>query len=143
MFKKKKLNIFKRIFINQVVIFILGLIIISAVSFPLVKNFNKQHEINKEIKNLEEQVSLLEGKNIELNEILSYFESDQFVDEQARLNLNYKKEGETVVVIKDKNKIINNIDNNNLSLYQDGGLNKKIPAVRISNADRWWLYFFN
>ena len=66
----------------------------------MAKNVIKQYRINKEIKSFKNEISSLGNKNNELKNFVSYLESDQFAEEQARLKLNLKKPGEELTVIK-------------------------------------------
>ncbi len=147
MFSNKRKSLINKTLFNQVTLAILGLMILTAISYPLAKNISKQKELNKEIEELEQEITDLESKNLELTGLIEYIESDQFVQEQARLNLNYKKEGEKVVVIKDKVEEINNkekVDNsNNKTIYNIRGLGKIEAEKEINNPVRWWRYFLN
>ncbi len=147
MFSNKRKNLINRIFFNQATLAILGLMILIAISYPLAKNISKQYNINKEVKELGQEIAELEEKNLELANLIEYIESDQFIQEQARLNLNYKKEGEEVAVIKDKEEGDNaeeKIDNSiNKSIYNIRGLGKIKAEKEINNPVKWWKYFFN
>lgn len=141
MYNNKKGTKFKKIFSNQVFITLLGMIIIVLISIPLAKNISKQYKINNEIKLLQEEISNLKGKNTNLKNLISFLESDQFVDEEARKNLNFKKEGEEVVVIKDKilDKTGTNDElNSNYQINQP----KEKKTKRLSNPEKWLKYFF-
>jgi hypothetical protein len=62
--------------------------------------------------------------------MIKYLNSEQSVEAQARLNLNLKKPGETVVVIeKEENKL------------SQEEVNSKHQAPE-SNLLKWWQYFF-
>ena len=145
MFKQKRKNFINRILFNQITLSVFGLLIIIAISYPLAKNVSKQYEINKEIKELEKEITDMESKNLELKNFISYIESDQFAQEQARLNLNYKKEGEEVVVIKNKDEEINSEKTSqpDKTIYSIRGLDKEEDKKRINNPVRWRRYFFN
>ena len=64
-------------------------------------------------------------------------QTDQYAEEQARVNLNYRKEGEAVAVIKDERIGLNFA----LADYA----NSKHPSqnTRLGNPQRWWQYFFS
>ena len=65
-----------------------------------------------------------------LEEMIKYLNSEQSVEAQARLNLNLKKPGETVVVIeKEENKLS----------QEEVNLKHQAPE---SNLLKWWQYFF-
>jgi len=131
MFKKKE-NFFHKIIFNNIFLSIIGLIVIVAISIPLAKNVSKQYEINNEVQNLKNEISDIEKKNSSLKDMLIYLQSDQFAEEQARINLNYKKAGESLYVITDKNK------NENIKLSLKLNKNKK-----INNPIKWLNHFFN
>jgi len=139
MYKHRKKEIINNVLFRQSTLSLLGLVIFVAISVPLVKNINKQYKINTEISELEKEIDDFENKNIELNNTFKYLESDQFASEQARINLNYKKEGEEVVVIKSLDDQIA-IESNNT--YSVQGLNNKEENQKTSNATLWWRYFF-
>jgi len=129
-------NILNKIIFSPITLSVVGLAIIVAISIPLARNISKQYEINKEVKDLENEINDLESKNNKLNGLIEYLESEEFVDEKARLNLNYKKEGEEVVVIKEKEI---SSDNNIGGFFSGASENDK----NISNPKKWWNYFFN
>ena len=131
MFKKKE-NFFHKIIFNNIFLSIIGLIVIVAISIPLAKNVSKQYEINNEIQNLKNEISDIEKKNSSLKDIIVYLESDQFAEEQARINLNYKKVGESLYVITDENK------SENIKLSLELNKNKK-----TNNPIKWLNHFFN
>lgn len=141
MFNRKKESKFKKIFSNQVTITLLGLVIIVLISIPLAKNISKQYKINNEIKLLQEEISNLEGKNTNLKNLITFLESDQFVDEEARKNLNFKKEGEEVVVIKDE--LLGATESTD-ELNSKYIINqpKEEKKRRLSNPEKWLKYFF-
>ena len=127
---------------NQIVLSILGVLIVVAISMPLAKNLSKQYKVNKEITQLSQEINDLDGKNEELKNLIDYLETDQFTDQQARLNLNYKKNGENVLVIKSKDDNYSSDDLNNSikSLYKINNT-KEVKNKEVSNPLRWWNYF--
>lgn len=136
--KKSRIKIF---FSNQILVSALGLAIIVAISIPLAKNISKQYEINDEIDLLQEQIGDLDGKNANLKNLITFLESDQFIDEEARKNLNFKKAGEEVVVIKSE--VLNTLENKDEinSIYM---INQpKIAGEQMAaNPKKWLRYFF-
>ncbi len=93
----------KYIISGEIILFVVLLAVLAYVTLPLISNIRKQGIINKEIKDLENEIVDLDKKNSDLNKMLKYLESDQFVFDQARANLNYKKKDEKVVIIHDDN----------------------------------------
>jgi len=134
-FQKK--NIIKLAFSKQTTLTVIGLLIIVFISIPLAKNVSKQYKVNKEIDSLKNEIGDLGNKNSQLKSLISYMQSDQFVDEKARLNLNYKQPGENVVVIKneDKKEITSQ-----MSGAADPGAND-LNLKSNNNFQKWLKYF--
>lgn len=141
---KRKTNNLKNIFFNRIFLSILGLLVLTAISIPLARNASKQYTINNEIKELEKEISSLKGKNQDLNNIISYLESDEFAEEQARINLNYKNKDEEMVIIKKSDEKINGRSEPGSKNYDSLNFNavKLGQGPRINNLGRWWNYFF-
>ncbi|MFH1744936.1 MAG: septum formation initiator family protein [bacterium] len=125
-----------KLFMKQASVAIVCLVIAVAIGAPLVKKVNKQRAVNKEIRELEEEIKELEGKNSELKTFLEYLDSDQYIDEQARLNLNYKKTGEEVAVITGLENAENSLKNSNTKAEDSEAKGS------ISNPQKWFKHFF-
>jgi len=132
-----------RIFFNQKFLTLVGLAVVVLVGWPFTKNAIKQYKINKEINDFKQEIAALQNKGVALKDFVSSLESDQFVEEYARLNLNLKKPGEEKTVIK--------IDDNGLSqasssigdqIFDIPGKAKAVPDSEISNPQKWFNYFF-
>ena len=136
--RKEQTDKIKKI-LNSVLFSVLALILIFIVSVPLAKNLSKKYKIDNEIKELENEKENLEGKNLELDNLVKYLESDQFVEEQARMNMNYKKQGESVVIIKKDEDTQEN--QNNKNIYSIPESNKMIKS-KNKNIQKWIDYFF-
>ncbi|MEA1962823.1 MAG: septum formation initiator family protein [Patescibacteria group bacterium] len=143
MYQKIKKNLFKRIVFHKATISLVGFLVIIFISIPLAKNVNKNYNINKEVVKLEEEINRLKNKNSELGNMIDYLKSDQFIDEQAKLNLNYKKAGEELVVIKNKDEQAIKTSTEAKNIYNIQGFNKQIIEKKITNPKRWGYYFFN
>jgi cell division protein FtsB len=140
-FTKKKKSRIRSLFSNQILISFLGLAIIIAISMPLAKNISKQYEINSEIGMLQNQISELDGKNANLKNLIGFLESDQFIDEEARKSLNFKKAGEEVVVIKGDATDVQNKDKQPNSVYMINQA-KEDAKDMDTNPGKWLKYFF-
>ena len=85
-----------------------------------------RHEINQEIEKLEQQLANVEGKTSEMEKLISYLNTDEYIEKQARLKLNLSKPGEKQVNITGEPEL--SID----FLDQDN----------TPNPIRWFNYFF-
>ena len=75
------------------------------------------------------QAEKMAEKNAELRDLKEYYESEEFIEEQARNKLNLSKEGEAVVILPP------NVEE--LVGWEEP---QKIPE--IPNWKRWWNLFF-
>ncbi|MDO8668029.1 MAG: septum formation initiator family protein [bacterium] len=144
MIKKGKSNNFEKIFFNQKFLALIGLIVIILISFPFAKNSIKQYKINKEISDFKKEISALQSKNADLKNFVSYLESDQFAEEQARLNLNLKKPGEEKTVIKPavgEAKVLASSTEGD-QIFNIPGRKKAEPQPEVPNPKKWLNYFF-
>lgn len=144
MVNRVKKNIFQKIFFNQKFLSLVGLMVIILISFPLAKNAIKQRRINQEISDFKKEIATLQNKSVDLKKFVSYLESDQFAEEQARLNLNLKKSGEELTVIKPAIsgvKILASTTEGN-SIFNIPGYNKEETQKELSNPRKWFNYFF-
>jgi len=123
---------------NTFLITFLAMSIIVYISLPLIKNLRQNYKVNKEIKDLEKEISDYNEKNNKLKNMIDYLKSDQFTEEQARLNLGLKKRGEDTTIIKDLPE-----DNQKLKseIFNIPGLEKETIIVE-NNLNRWVNYFF-
>jgi len=136
---KRKDTFLFRIIYHRVTITVIGLVILIFISLPLAGNISKQYKINQEIGELETEISRLQSKNTELKKLMDYLESDDFVEEQARLNLSYKKADESVVVVKPNEEGTSQLAGS----AGDGRVAGSNPArPGKNNAVNWWHYFF-
>ena len=160
----KRKNTLARILFNPKVLAFLGLAVIVLISFPIAKNASQRHNINKEVRELEEEIKLIGEKNTNLQKLINYLSSDQYVEEHARLNFGLKKQGEQAVVVDTlggssapvggvNEGHSQNAENANLANDKDGvkltksiynipGLDKVQPKKPVSNPEKWWKYFF-
>ncbi|MFH0956159.1 MAG: septum formation initiator family protein [Candidatus Falkowbacteria bacterium] len=142
MMNRRKNNYFKKIFFNQKFLTLLGLAVIILISFPFTKNTLKQYRINKEISELKEEIFDLQNKNVDLKNFVSYLESDQFAEEQARLNLGLKKPGEQLTVIKMAAGDTSASTSSGATMFNIPGYEKVRPEAEKSNPRKWLNYFF-
>jgi len=123
-------NFFYRLFSSQRFLAIVGLVFLLLIVFPLAKTYTQRRLVEQEIEGVKKEINEFEKSNKELKEMIVYLESDQSLEEQARLNLNLKKPGEKVIVI-DHSKVTTSTDD----------INKTTSSE--NNFSKWWHYFFD
>ena len=119
-----------RLVSSQRFLAIIGLVFLLAVVFPLLKTYNQRRLVEQEIADIQNQIQEFENQNQQLSELLAYLQSDQSLEDQARLNLNLKKPGEAVIVIENKDKAVRE-------------LSAAAAAAEGGKLAKWWRYFFN
>lgn len=124
-------NIFTKIISDKRFVTLIGLLIIVLISFPLAKTVSQRYRADKEIKELEEEIKKIGEKNTELSRLVDYFGSEEYLEEEARLNFGLKKPGETAIVISQKDSAI-------ISGADQSGENSETD----NNFKRWREYFF-
>jgi cell division protein FtsB len=143
MVNRSKKNKFTRIFANDKFLTLVGLVAIILISFPFAKNALKQYRLNNEINGFRKEIVDLQNKNSEFKKAISYLGSDQFAEEQARLNLNLKKPGEELTIIKngaaDLSQTSTAAGN---SIFNFPGYNQENRLIEPSNREKWFNYFF-
>lgn len=129
-FSARPNNFWYRFFSNQRFLAIIGLGFLLFLAFPLARTYSQRRIVEREIIEMKKQISDYEAQNQQLKELASYLQSDQSLEEQARVNLNLKKPGEEVIVIEDAK---------NMAVQSDVADN----ASEVSNLVKWWQYYFN
>lgn len=84
-------------------LFLFGLIIILIVVGTAI--FRERNDYAKNAENiavLENEISALEKESADLDKLVAYLRSNEFVEEEAREKLNMKKVGEEVVMVPGK-----------------------------------------
>jgi len=123
-------NFLYRLVSSQRFLAIIGLVFLLVIIFPLAQTYSQRLLVEKEIADTQSQIKDYETQNQQLQSLLSYLQSDQSLEEQARLNLNMKKPGEGVVVVEDKD-------------VEAGAATTTDGTENLSNLQKWWRYFFN
>ena len=142
MIDRRKKNYFEKLFFNPKFLSLLGLAAIILISLPFAKNAIKQYQINQEINGLKKQISALQNKNSDLKNFVSYLSSDQFAEEQARLNLGLKKPGEELTVIKSGLSGTAPTSTTASSIFNITGYDKTTDKPKLTNPSKWLRYFF-
>lgn len=106
---------------------------LSAIFFLLVIALGREsylnYQTNQEIKDLENKIEELGKSNSESAELEKYFQSEEFLEKEARLKLNLIREGEKLIIIKEEQ---------NSTEEQS----EEEKSETVSNFRNWWKYFF-
>ena len=101
----------------------------SLVVLAFFRAYYRDYQVKQEISNLQDQARNLEAKKIETMEILKYVQSKDFVEKQARVDLNLIKPGEKVTVV------------NGYNSSTGQPKERVVKSNQLSNLKKWWNYF--
>ncbi len=134
--KKDKKNSLSKFLFSSAILACLGLIVIFIISIPLVKSLNQKNQVKEEISVIQQEIDNLKSENQDLENLIEYLNSDQFLEEQARLNFGLKRQGENVVVVTDKEKVAG-VSTTSQAIFGD-----RNSEPEKSNPQKWFAYFF-
>lgn len=110
--------------------FIWCLIIVFAFALvSLLREGYRYFQVSEEIGGLENKINDLKKENDELLKIKETFNSQDFLEEEARRKLNMVKEGESVIIVAEDNEPMAD--------------EPEIQTEKISNFKLWLKYFSN
>jgi cell division protein DivIC len=130
---KKTDGLAKNLF--YVFVAILLLAVLLYVTYRLSNKVYKRNQINKEVMKLQTEIANLNQENQDLNELINYLQTDDFKEKEAKDKLNLIKEGEQLVLVKEKESQLQEIVEEEKS--------KTEVVVNHANYYWWWYYFFN
>jgi len=106
-------------------------IVIFFILLSLAQEVNRRWQVEREVQRLETDVKQMQASIVELENLNQYFRTDDFQERLAREKLNYRAEGEQVVLIPEE------------ELLPDNEVFGKNPEESlISYPRRWWNVFF-
>jgi cell division protein FtsB len=123
--QRKSKSFWGRVYSSNIFIVILIVALILSV-LKVGKELARRRQINNEIANLNQQLSATQLHKDKLEDLISYLRTDNYVEEQARLQLNLSKPGEKRV---------------DLSAAPQP-LAVKSQADQRANWQKWFDYFF-
>lgn len=130
-------NKFKKFFSSRAVLFLLLLAFIWL-SLVLVKAFYKKRQMDQEIGALRFEIAKMDKKGQELNQLLDYFNSQAYLEKEAKDKLNLKKEGESVVIVPeapvDQSIVIEEKKSEETTQTSE--------SANENNLIKWWKFFF-
>lgn len=107
------------------------LLIIVAISF--LRAWLRDYELRQEIARVQHEVDTLEKRKIESLDVLKKLQSDSYVEDRARAELQAARPGERVLVIPGVT----------VTSTAPSGLEERPQPRALSNFKQWWYYFFH
>jgi len=138
----------KRFFSSKAVLFCLLLFLIW-VALVCVKATYKKYEMAKEADNYKAQVEKMKNEINSLNSERGLLSGSDFLEKEAKLRLNLKKEGEEVVVLLKDGNPDSQIEESQVTSGGDIAIDS--AGAPLDNGiiqtepdwHKWWRYFFN
>jgi len=123
-------------------VLVLNIGVLLLVGWGFTGEFLRGRSMEEEIGYLDEQAAELEDRNVELRRTADRLSGSAMLEREARLKLNMRRPGESVVVVKSE------------SLDEQGNFSLGVPAAgsrsvgdpfaasQISNYHKWIRHFF-
>lgn len=99
-----------------------------------LNEYLRERAIDAEVNELKQTIADLESKNGELKSSLSYIQTPEFQELEAKRQLGLVKDGENVIIFSDKPP-----GKSTLSGSESDGE----TTPQSSNPQKWWNYFFD
>ena len=126
--ERRKKHIFPDLIFSKLFM-VFCLFLFFLIIFSLAKGTIRSYKVNNEIELLEQEIGSLEKQNQEFGQLIKYLNSDIFIEQEAKLKMGLKKEGESLIVIPNKELVVNS--------------EKTEEIENKENPEKWWEYFFN
>lgn len=110
-----------------------GSLLVIFLGWMALNEYFRERAIDAEVQKLKVAIADVEQKNKDLHSSLSYLQTNDFQELEAKRQLGVAKEGEKVIVFTNKSLAIKSSDN---SAGGDGNQSDQ------SNPQKWWKYFF-
>ncbi|MBI4117815.1 MAG: septum formation initiator family protein [Parcubacteria group bacterium] len=130
---KERHNVLYRFF-SSGILFVFCIVLLLFISYSLIREYVRKNSVGREIDELKKQILSLETDTGHLSKMVQYFQTQSFIEDEARLNLGLSKPGESVLIIPQKTKEeMAEID------PQQRIENKNFPDQ--NNPEKWLHYF--
>ena len=106
--------------------------VVAYLAYSYAYKVYQDYQIQKQIDVSKEEIRNLREENEQMTEYINYLRSDIFKEKKAKQILNLKNNDELVVVF----------DDNGEEFEQHAIITKKEYLTTLSNAEKWWEYFF-
>ncbi|PIR80648.1 hypothetical protein COU24_02790, partial [Candidatus Kuenenbacteria bacterium CG10_big_fil_rev_8_21_14_0_10_39_14] len=74
-------------------------LLLVFIGMAIVKEKKSQKIVKENINSLESEITELDGKSLELTQMIKYLRSDEYVEREAREKLGMQKQGEQLVIV--------------------------------------------
>lgn len=125
-------GIFSKVF-NSPLFSVASILLAAFVVFSYARIYYSDYQIKKEIQELNQQSEALKTKKSQMLETLNYMDTDDFLEEKARMEFNMVKPGEHVMVVEHEGENVG-----------DGQVKGDMLKLNnIPNYKKWWNMFMH
>ncbi len=131
--EKDNLTIYEKL-IRSRIFFIVLIPISLALLIGIFQQFYHRYQVKKDLDKLDTEIANFNKQKEDLSSLLDYYKNESNLENEARVRLNLKKEGEEVVIILPTT----------TSTEKSGGINSQGSEniENLPNYEQWWYYFF-
>lgn len=116
------------------IVMVAGVLFVTF-GIAIIREVINSHNVRQQVARLEHQVADEENRQRQLQDLIDYLGSPTFQEQEARLKLGLKKEGEQVIVVPPSNSPVSNS-----TVTPDG--TTTVTSTTQSRPAQWWNYFF-
>jgi len=128
--EKDNLTIYEKL-IRSRIFFIFLIPILLALLIGIFQQFYHRYQVKKDLDKLDAEIANFNKQKEDLSNLLDYYKNESNLENEARVRLNLKKEGEEVVIILPT---ATSTENDKISSQKD--------IENLPNYKQWWHYFF-
>ncbi|MEK7178209.1 MAG: septum formation initiator family protein [Patescibacteria group bacterium] len=131
--EKDNSTVYERLLKSRI-FFIFLIPIFLALLIGIFQQFYHRYQVKKDLDKLNMEIANFNKQKENLNDLLNYYKNESNLENEARVRLNLKKEGEEVVIILPTA----------TSTGESGGINLQGSEniENMPNYKQWWYYFF-
>lgn len=108
-----------------------AMVLLLLLVMAYARAYYQNYQIDQEIQRLQDETKKLEARKMETLDLLKYVKSSDYVEKQARTELNLVKDGEQVAVISGSR-----------AGATGQSTDKVVESTKMVNLIKWWRYFF-
>ncbi|HLN18777.1 MAG TPA: septum formation initiator family protein [Patescibacteria group bacterium] len=124
----------KHSFLAKIVLF-LGVALLGLIVYAISKENHSKKQVQTQIDQLRQEAEKITRENSQLTEKLSYLESRDFQEREARDKLNMQNPNENMVIVEP------GVVTGGIKQESEEKNGKKL-VVKRTNLQKWWDYFF-
>ena len=128
--EKDNLTIYEKL-VRSRIFFIVLIPIFLALLVGIFQQFYHRYQVKKDLDKLDAEIANFNKQKEDLNNLLDYYKNESNLENEARVRLNLKKEGEEVVIILPA---ATSTESDKISSQKD--------IENMPNYKQWWHYFF-